>query len=278
MLELYLPTNFSDSVDFFSKVASLQNEIRDSYDGEILIRLPDSDFLNDRTNLFLLSCLAALGKQKDKKILVDVTFDFGFGFQNDTFIKIFQLKDTTEIIDLFRNEISGNIPIKMTDDFEEEFVSLIAEIYANAKEHSKADFIMGISYKSRDEYGKEKLCFCCYDTGVGIIGNVRHFIFGDYVTKRLQTYMAGVSFLQWALKSGNTTKTGGYARGLGLARLLQFSEVNHGFFRICNEDVLFEKNSDGKPTFKKLEGEFLGSFFEMHIMEDPGVRYKLKGE
>ena len=276
MLELYLPTNFSDSVDFFSKVASLQNEIRDSSDAVMLIRLPDSDFLNDRTDLFLLSCLVALGKQEDKKILVDVTFDFGF--QNDTFIKLFQLKDTTEIIDLVRHEIFGNIPIKMTNDFEEEFVSLIAEIYANAKEHSKADFIMGISYKSRDEDGKEKLCFCCYDTGVGIIGNVRRYRVGDDTDPIFETFAAGVYFLQWALKSGNSTKFGGYARGLGLTRLLQFSEVNHGFFRICNEDVLFEKNSNGEQTFKKLKGEFLGSFFEMHIMEDPGVRYKLKGE
>ena len=275
-MELYLPANFSDSVDFFSKVASLQNEIRGSYGRDVLIRLPDSDFLNDRTNLFLLSCLVALGKQEDKKILVDVAFDFGF--QNDTFIKIFQLNDTTEIIDLVRNEISSNMPIKMTDDFEEEFVSLIAEIYANAREHSEADFIMGISYKSRDTNGKKKLCFCCYDTGTGIIGNVRHYHIGDDTSPIFKTFAAGVYFLQWALKSGNSTKTDGYARGLGLTRLLQFSEVNHGFFRICNESVLFEKNSDGRQTLKKLEGEFLGSFFEMHIMEDPGIRYGLKGE
>lgn len=275
-MELCLPNSFSDSVDFFSKVASLQNEICDSSDNEVLIRLPNSDFLNDRTNLFLLACLVALGKQKDKKVLVDVTFDFGF--QNDTLIKIFQLKETTEIINLVRNDISSNIPIKMSDDFEEEFVSLIAEIYGNAREHSKADFIMGISYKSRGEDGKEKLCFCCYDTGVGIIGNVRRYRVGDDTTPVFKTFAAGAYFLQWALKSGNSTKAGGYARGLGLTRLLQFSEVNHGFFRICNEDVLFEKNSDGKQTLKKLKGAFLGSFFEMHIMEHPGVRYKLKGE
>lgn len=263
MLEICLPTVCYDSVNLFSVFAELQNQIRRSSDDKVIVRIPSYEFLNDGTNLFLLVCLSVLIEQDGKKMFVDETFNVDF--RNDKFIRFFRLNETVEIIDLVRNVISGNISVD-TDDFEEELVSLIAEIYNNAREHSNTNNIMGICYKPQDGGIKDKLCFCCYDTGVGVIGNVRHFIFDGDDSDLLKSYLAGVNFLRWALTSGHSTKTK-FARGLGLNQLLEFSKANYGFFRICNENVLFEQNSVGEQEFKELSSRFFGSFFEIHIVE-----------
>lgn len=68
------------------------------------------------------------------------------------------------------------------------------------------------------------------------------------------------------MKNGNTTKSP--PRGVGIDWLLSFAKVNSGYIRICNENVLFEQNQDGDITYKKLNNNFYGLFFEMHIMED----------
>lgn len=79
-------------------------------------------------------------------------------------------------------------------------------------------------------------------------------------------------------RRNSTKSTEQCPRGLGLNRLLEFSKINHGLFRICNENILFEQNSFGNQNYQELGNRFLGSFFEMHIMEQPNVRYELEGE
>lgn len=263
-MEICLPSVHSGGVGLFTDFADLQNQIRCSSDNAVIVYIPSYKFLNDRTNLFLLVCLSALVEQCQKKMFVEKSFDVHF--RSDEFIRFFQLNETTEIINLVRNVVSGNISVDTTDEFEEELISLIAEIFNNAREHSKTNNIMGICYKPQDGSVKDKLCFCCYDTGIGIIGNVRHHLIGDDATPIFKTYGAGVYFMQWALASGNSTETK-FARGLGLNQLLEFSKKYRGFFRICNEDVLFEQNSAGEQKFKKLNSKFFGSFFELHITE-----------
>lgn len=200
-MDIRIQCDYSSAVKFFNNVADLQSKIHCSPDNKINIHLPDSSFLNNRTNLFLLACLIALGEQNKKDVYVDVKFDNYR--KNDEFIRFFQLNENTDIINLVRNNISTNVPIQMSETFEEEFISSIAEIYNNAREHSNATFIMGICYKPCNEIGREKFCFCCYDTGIGIIGNVRHFLGFDQ-NSLFKSYKANIILLEWALTDGET--------------------------------------------------------------------------
>ena len=179
-----------------------------------------------------------------------------------------------DVVKLVTKNVSHNLPINTTEKLEEILVSLITEVYNNAKEHSEATCIVGNCYTDVRGFRK-RLCFCCYDTGIGIVESVRRFLEKDF-DDNFKSYRVNEILLRWALGKGHSTKK--QPRGAGLDWLLDFAKLNRGRIRVCSEDVFFEQDFDGNRVFQPLKHKFFGSFFEMNIMEDPNAVYKLKGE
>lgn len=263
---------FIDGVETFEIVAKIQNQILSATDSNIEIFLSDGKLFYNRVGVFLLACLTALGTQYDKKI------EFHFNVSSSLWDKsnppsYFQLETKENVIQLVSENISGKIPIQMSENFKEILVSLIGEVYNNAVEHSERKYTIGSCHNEYNDISR--LCFSCYDTGIGIIENVRRY-FGKEFDGKFHDYDISRKLLRWALQKGHSTKAG--SRGLGIDMLLEFARLNSGYVRICNENVLFEQNAYGEIKYQKLDDKFQGLFFEMHIVEDPKAIYKLKGE
>lgn len=275
MVEIAVPHDFANDVDLFGSVANIQNKIRLAGDNEIKISLPNADLFRNRTGLFLLTCLSAFGTQVEKSIILHCNFP-SYIWDESNLASIFQLHTKNDVIQLVSKNISKKIPVRMTEKLKDILVSLIGEVYNNAVEHSESKYIIGNCYnETNNDRNNARMCFYCYDTGIGIIENVRRYLKLEEDLS-FREYDRSSKLLKWALKQGNTTKKP--PRGIGIDWLLNFAKINSGYVRICNENVLFEQNTEGKTTYQKLSNNFLGLFFEMHIMEDPDAIYKLKGE
>lgn len=264
--------NFIDGVETFEIVSKIQNQIFGTGDDEIKIFLSNGDLFRNRVGVFLLACLTAFGTQHGKRI------KFHFDVSSSVWDKsnpasYFQLETKEDVIMLVSENISRRIPIQMSENFKETLVSLIGEVYNNAVEHSEGKYTVGSCHNEENDVSR--LCFSCYDTGIGIIENVRRYC-GKESDSEFHDYNISRKLLKWALQKGNSTKAG--SRGLGMDSLLEFARINSGYVRICNENVLFVQNSDGEVNFQKLTNKFQGLFFEMHIVEDPNAIYTLKGE
>ena len=275
MVEIAVPHDFANDVDLFGSVANIQNKIRLAGNNEIKISLPNADLFRNRTGLFLLTCLSAFGTQVEKNIILHCNFP-SYIWDESNLASIFQLHTKNDVIQLVSKNISKKIPVRMTEKLKDILVSLIGEVYNNAVEHSESKYIIGNCYnETNNDRNNARMCFYCYDAGIGIIENVRRYLKLEEDLS-FREYDRSSKLLKWALKQGNTTKKP--PRGIGIDWLLNFAKINSGYVRICNENVLFEQNTEGKTTYQKLSNNFLGLFFEMHIMEDPDAIYKLKGE
>ena len=273
-MEINAPKDFLNDFDIFNFAAKMQSEICNAQTEHITIHFPNGNLLKNKIGIFVQACLVAWGLQKLKE--VDFKFDAPSTVWDENNHKdFFQLYNKNDVIKLISGRIYRNIPIQMTDKFEEILVSLMAEVYNNAVEHSEADYIIGDCYNDDNDSSKSGMFLFCYDTGIGIIESVRKFLQLSE-DENFHTYMANSKLLNWALKKGTTTKEP--PRGLGMDWLLDFAKINAGYMRICNENILFEQNTNGVTTYKELDNKFQGLFFEMHIVEDPDVIYKLKGE
>lgn len=274
-MEILVPDSFASEIEMFEAVAEIQDKICLTTDDEIGISLSNSYLLQNQLGLFLLVCLNAFGAQKRKNIVLRCSFS-SYALDDRDLASYFQLHTKADVISLVTENISKRIPVQMTEKLSDILVSLIGEIYNNAVEHSGSDYIIGNCYnESGSKENDSRMCFFCYDAGKGIIENVRHYLkIEDDVS--FHRYGRNSKLLKWALKKGNTTKKP--PRGVGIDWLLNFAKVNSGYVRICNENVLFEQNTEGKVTYQKLNNNFCGLFFEMHIMEDPTAIYRLKGE
>ena len=274
-MEILVPDSFASEIEMFEAVAEIQDKIFLTTDDEIGISLSNPYLLQNQLGIFLLLCLNAFGAQKRKNIILRCSFP-SCAWDDRDLASYFQLHTKADVISLVTKNISKKIPVQMTEKLSDILVSLIGEVYNNAVEHSGSDYIIGNCYnESGSEENDSKMYFFCYDAGKGIIESVRRYLHKDQ-DALFQEYGVSARLLDWALKKGNTTKQP--PRGVGIDWLLGFAKSNSGYVRICNEHVLFEQNSDGAATYKRLEKKFYGLFFEMHIRETPEVIYRLKGE
>lgn len=126
----------------------------------------------------------------------------------------------------------------------------IFEIYENARTHGQCDFIhtCGQFYPKKPD---KPLHFTIVDKGVNIKQNVSAFFNKD---------LNAADAIEWAMKKGNTTKTGDTSGGLGLAVIFEFIKLNKGKIQVISSDGFYEYKN-GNVTKNKL-----GSIFEGTIV------------
>lgn len=269
----------------FGRFSKLQNEIINHEDEELTLSINSKERVG-LTFAFLVGCLPLLAESNEKKLKLTINtrmfekmvkiniIDYYKYSENlsknlienplPCFRKINKAQDIFTLV----KEIGKEAPIEMNEKLEEIFTSRLGEMYLNALEHSGAQYIMGGKYFNQQ---KNKYCFSCYDTGVGIIENVN-----KYHEKLENSLLSDVDALKWAMSKGNSTaKNKDVPRGVGMGLLKKFAQLNEGTIEICSGRTLYICNKNGEYYYQ-LDHEFQGTLFQMNIIADNNYTYTLK--
>lgn len=140
----------------------------------------------------------------------------------------------------------------------------IFELYENARTHGSCDYIhaCGQYFPRKPE---KPLNVTIVDTGKNLQENISEFLEYD---------MPAVDAIEWAMKKGNTTKTGDISGGLGLDLIFQFIQHNKGKIQIISSDGFWEWHR-GKSTKKKLNHPFNGTIANLRFNLNDRTHYKL---
>jgi anti-anti-sigma regulatory factor len=163
---------------------------------------------------------------------------------------------TGDIFQYLEKQWLGRNWINISTQLQEEIVSNVLEIYANAFDHSQSP--IGV-FSCGQHYPQEKrLALTAIDFGVGIVSNVRSI-------SRLNT-LSTEEALRWAFQSGNSTRTG-ITGGTGLTLLHSFIAQNRGTLTICTNDGKVEI-SDGKIEYASTNRLFSGTLVNIDLQCD----------
>lgn len=143
----------------------------------------------------------------------------------------------------------------------------IFEIYENARTHGQCDYIhtCGQFFPKKPD---KPLHFTIVDKGVNIKQNVSAFFNED---------INASDAIEWAMKKGNTTKTGDTSGGLGLAVIFDFIKLNRGKIQVISSDGFYEFK-DGKVTKNKLKSIFDGTIVNIKFNLNDANYYFLSDE
>lgn len=128
----------------------------------------------------------------------------------------------------------------------------IYELFENARTHGKCNQIhtCGQFYPQR-----KKLHITIVDTGNTIVNNV---------TEYLKINLSASDCIDWAMKSGNTTKTGTISGGLGLGIIFDFINLNQGKIQIVSSNGYWELR-EGKTTKVDMNFSFAGTIANLEF-------------
>ncbi|UUF14356.1 MULTISPECIES: hypothetical protein [Flavobacterium] len=143
----------------------------------------------------------------------------------------------------------------------------IFEIYENARTHGQCDYIhsCGQFYPRKPD---KPLHFTIVDKGVNIKQNVSAFHNED---------LNAADAIEWAMKKGNTTKSGDTSGGLGLAVIFEFIKYNKGKIQVISSDGFYEYKNEN-VTKKKLASIFEGTIVNIKFNLNDSNYYSLKSE
>lgn len=145
-----------------------------------------------------------------------------------------------------------------------EIIKSIFEIYENARTHGRCDYIhtCGQFFPRQSD---KPLHFTIVDKGVNIKQNVSLFLRRD---------IAAVEAIDWAMKKGNTTKTGDTSGGLGLGLIFEFITHNKGRVQVISSDGFYEYHN-GIVSKKTLNSAFEGTIINICFNLNDNNHYRL---
>lgn len=132
------------------------------------------------------------------------------------------------------NEILKQIPRELDKNTEGELISVLGEIFNNAKDHSglKEDSHIKLYYCGYWNAKRDSYIVSIYDTGVGISQNVK---------KYLRKSISDAEALEWAFTDGNSTENKNdmdFARGIGLNSLEKFFSDSNGILYVGSGNAI----------------------------------------
>lgn len=147
---------------------------------------------------------------------------------------------------------------------EKKIIESIFEVFENAMTHGncKNIFTCGQYFPNRV---LNLLNFSIVDLGVTIKANVNNY---------LGSALSGSETISWAMKYGNTTKTGATSGGLGLDIILEFIKLNKGVIQIVSADGYWEFNK-GETLIYDFIKPFPGTIVNIQVNLDDTDYYSL---
>lgn len=130
----------------------------------------------------------------------------------------------------------------------------IFELYENARTHGLCNYIhtCGQFFPNKET---KPLHFTIVDKGKNIKENV-----SNYFGKEIDADVA----IEWAMKKGNTTKTGSNPGGLGLSVIFEFIQMNGGKIQVISSNGYYEF-SNNKTTTEKMSYVFDGTLVNLRF-------------
>lgn len=143
----------------------------------------------------------------------------------------------------------------------------IFELYENARTHGSCEFIhaCGQYFPNKPE---KPLNITIVDTGKN---------FKDIVSDFLNEPVLAVDSIEWAMRKGNTTKSGDMPGGLGLDLIFQFIKHNNGKIQIISSNGFWEWHR-GNTTKKSLDHTFYGTIANLRFNLNDQSYYSLASE
>ena len=263
----------------YDRIAYLQEQIAKSKDYIVNLEISDSGRIG-LPFVFLIGTLPLFGNTQGKKVRIFASHKLYRLLSRINIVDYYMYKDANKEIDAegllktkafreikkasdiitFVNEMNMEVPINITDAQSDILTSRVGEIFQNALEHAKAKIIIGGKYYKNVKNG---YCFSCYDSGVGIVNNVK-----TYIEKTQKVIVSDKEALEWAMKKGHSTRENGNSGGVGLSLLRDFALENGFSIRICSGKVFYSLNGRGKEGISSLDNGFSGTLFEIDIITD----------
>lgn len=178
--------------------------------------------------------------------------------ENRNAIRVKELDlNNEEYINSYIDNILKLAPVVLTEKCRQVIYSTIYEIFDNAEEHSEAKY--GIHAGGYWFPKKQKMSFSVYDTGIGIPTSI---------IRNVDSKMNSKEAFLWALKSGNSTRQleRGVPRGVGLANLIKFIDLNGGAMTIISNDIMYVR--ENKTNRIELKNNTLGTMINITINAD----------
>lgn len=198
-----------------------------------------------------------------------------FGFNkitdyNDTVLRYRKFTPTDDLG--FNNYIHNELLNKRqfpshSEKLGKEITRNIFEIYENARTHGQCDYIHSCGQFYPNKLNKP-LYFTIVDKGVNIKQNVSAFFNQD---------IDAANAIEWAMKKGNTTKSGDTSGGLGLAVIFEFIKHNKGKIQIISSDGFYEYKNEN-TTKKRLTTIFEGTIVNIKFNLNDSNYYSLVNE
>ena len=133
-----------------------------------------------------------------------------------------------------------------------EFLSTtIGEIFSNSTNHSKKQELF-FMFDIVNIDGVFLLCVNIVDFGTTIVESVREFLL-----RTQKIHISGKDCIEWAIKSGNTTRNG--AGGYGLPTLIEYIRTVNGELSIFSGNAYFELEKGNIEVQEMTEAFFNGT-------------------
>jgi len=198
--------------------------------------------------------------------------DFGYRVLEDTnhttlpFAQIPISKPQSFAVYLDDHMEGKGIP-RMTQTLEKAFRQSIFEIFVNCVGHSRSELGMFVCGQFYPYDGRLDLTIS--DAGIGIRQNVRRHLQDGNISS--------IEAIKWALKEGNTTKSGNKPGGMGLKLLKDFILINGGKIQIASRQGFYQF-AGGNEEFIKLASDFPGTTVNLEINTKDDHIYQLISE
>ena len=188
------------------------------------------------------------------------TADVGAGLPFGHYANI----DKSAIMQFLQEKWLGGGAVRLSEDVQASIMGAVWEVYANAFEH--ANSLIGIVNCSSFDRTHKRLHLAVVDLGVGIPTNVRTFFSGRTI--------GAVPAMKWAFAEGRSTKAEavGYSRGLGLAVLKEFIQLNGGFMEVYSNDG-YVKISKDNEVYRSRSCGFGGTLVSIVLSADERFYY-----
>lgn len=166
--------------------------------------------------------------------------------------------------------ILSQLPIEINEDERGILISMLGEIFENAKVHSgfQEDKNVKVYYCGYWSANRDTYIVSISDTGVGISQNVSNYLNKD---------ISDAEALEWAFGDGNSTQnTAGldYSRGIGLNSLEKFINANNGALYVASGNAICSVKN-GEKSIKTLGNPLKGTIYVFTINVRNGERRKL---
>ena len=283
-MEILLPYNIKSNFEGYDYLSSLYKDLIDKKSETIVFDFKEVRFIEANLCAFLGSIFEALEQNNNKLEVINMDsgisnilrknnflIPYGYSPLSDKYdttllYKKFTPKEDKEFYKYINEQLlqKPNFP-SHSELLGKKITESIFELYVNAITHGHCSFIHVCGQFFPRKHNKP-LYFTIVDKGITIKENVIKYLQNNEMTS--------AETIEWAMKSGNTTKMSNIPGGLGLGIIFEFIQKNNGKIHIVSSDGYYEY-SNRLIIKEKLKNSFEGTMVNLSFNLSDNKHYSL---